>query len=431
MGIPTLIAEGDLETYLDIDPALAGRMAKWIPIAAMHLRRIKGMAWYVAVLGLHASDDLVGLAKHAEALVTLREALPHLGLRFSPAGGIVVTEWTDITGGKLEQRFANFATLEAAQRHLLEQAKLLVDGDVRIEQDKESSLITGIDGTGGFSLHAIGSAVDEAASAGKQATGDPGSSPGGRMREWKQAVPDAVLRVYLKDAYDIESVEALAAHTGRIEVRSLEVEDITGLRLAVLISELILEDLPLSSVREVETMRWLTRLEIIDVAQLATPPNVLALVNLKFFVFRGTASETDLLDIMAIQLSRNRMVLGALGCHMDLRGHTTGGETNYITPTEIGGSFGVIEATAATKTFRVEGDFVGELGAGDLVEISLGANDGTFTVAHAPTLQKDSEGDVFTDIVVEEAVVDATGYGPGFYGLEVAGCTVLYDKPTL
>ena len=148
-----------IEQYLCVSAATAAEIAKRIRIAEVYLRNLKGNTWYDDTLALPATDQARKDAEEAESLVAFYFALPHLNLRIDDDGGILLQEWTDVAGGKLQKVFAGTQTLGAVRAELLSQAKCLIYGDVTVEYGgEESTLITfvgGVSPLGGTSMSVI------------------------------------------------------------------------------------------------------------------------------------------------------------------------------------------------------------------------------------------------------------------------------------
>ena len=97
-------------------------------------------------------------AENAEALLALYYALPQLNLRLDPEGGVLSTVWTtdEVTGARTQTQFAGSERLDTLRGDLLQQAKLLVMGGVRVEygEDAESTVLDGVEsfttGGGGY-----------------------------------------------------------------------------------------------------------------------------------------------------------------------------------------------------------------------------------------------------------------------------------------
>ena len=97
-------------------------------------------------------------AENAEALLALYYALPQLNLRLDPEGGVLSTVWTtdEVTGARTQTQFAGSERLDTLRGDLLQQAKLLVMGGVRVETEEgaTSTLLDGVEsfttGGGGY-----------------------------------------------------------------------------------------------------------------------------------------------------------------------------------------------------------------------------------------------------------------------------------------
>ncbi len=151
-----------IEAYLCVSTATATEIAKRLRLAEVYLRNLKGDPWYDDLLALQAAeptDQRVLDAKEAESLVAFYFALPHLNLRIDDSGGILLQEWTDVAGGKLQKVFTTMRTIEPIRKELLSQAKCLVyDGPVIDYGDEDQTMIEGVREVGpttGLALSAI------------------------------------------------------------------------------------------------------------------------------------------------------------------------------------------------------------------------------------------------------------------------------------
>ncbi len=123
---------------------------------------LKGDPWYNDLLALEAAeptDQRVLDAEEAESLMAFYFALPHLNLRIDDSGGILLQEWTDVLGGKLQKVFTTMRTIEPIREELLSQAKcLLYDGPVIDYGDADQTRVEGVREVGpttGLALSAI------------------------------------------------------------------------------------------------------------------------------------------------------------------------------------------------------------------------------------------------------------------------------------
>lgn len=154
IGVPCIV---DL---LGVTNSVAERVVKFAPLAEAYLRNLKGDEWYDGFQAIFDTGNpalFVGdmfLVRKAESLLAMYYALPHLNIQFREDGGILSVEWTTADGVKTERRFVNMDAIAELQSHYLQQAKLLVDGDTRVEfLDTISNLVTGLE-TGSFYLGA-------------------------------------------------------------------------------------------------------------------------------------------------------------------------------------------------------------------------------------------------------------------------------------
>ena len=89
-------------------------------------------------------------AENAEALLALYYGLPQLNLQLDPDGGVLTTIWTTdpVTGARTQTQFAGSDRLQSLRADLLDQAKLLVMGGVRVERGAgvASTLLDGVEG---------------------------------------------------------------------------------------------------------------------------------------------------------------------------------------------------------------------------------------------------------------------------------------------
>jgi len=151
-----------IEASLCVSSAIATELAKRLRLAEVYLRNLKGDPWYDDLLALQAADPTdqrVLDAEEAESLVAFYFALPHLNLRIDDSGGILLQEWTDVLGGKLQKVFTTMRTIEPIRKELLSQAKcLLYDGPVIDYEDEDQTIVEGVREVGpttGLALSAI------------------------------------------------------------------------------------------------------------------------------------------------------------------------------------------------------------------------------------------------------------------------------------
>ena len=151
-----------IEATLCVTAATAAEIAKRLRLAEVYLRNLKGDTWYDDLLALQAgdpTDQAVLDAEEAESLVAFYFALPHLNLRIDDEGGILLQEWMDVAGGKLQKVFTTLRTLEPIRQELLSQAKCLVyDGPVVDYEDADQTVVEGVREVGpttGLALSAI------------------------------------------------------------------------------------------------------------------------------------------------------------------------------------------------------------------------------------------------------------------------------------
>ncbi len=151
-----------IETYLCVSSAIATEIAKRLRLAEVYLRNLKGDPWYDDLLALQATDPTdqrVLDGEEAESLVAFYFGLPHLNLRIDDSGGILLQEWTEVLGGKLQKVFTTMRTIEPIRKELLSQAKCLVyDGPVIDYGDEDQTTVEGVREVGpttGLALSAI------------------------------------------------------------------------------------------------------------------------------------------------------------------------------------------------------------------------------------------------------------------------------------
>ena len=154
-----------IETYLCVSSVIATEIAKRLRLAEVYLRNLKGGPWYDALLALQSSDptdQAVLDSEEAESLIAFYFGLPHLNLRIDDSGGILLQEWTDVLGGKLQKLFTTMRTIEPIRKELLSQAKCLVyDGPVIDYEDADQTRVEGVREVGpttGLALSAIATA---------------------------------------------------------------------------------------------------------------------------------------------------------------------------------------------------------------------------------------------------------------------------------
>lgn len=139
-----------IEQHLGVSAAVAAQVEQSCLEAGLYLIHLKGEAWYNERVGWAENNPapdadqtaLLTLARKAESLLAYYYALPLLNLRVQDTGGVAVVEWqTDAEGNRVQTAFANTESIAAVRMQILRQAKLLVQGDIRIGYDSDSPLI--------------------------------------------------------------------------------------------------------------------------------------------------------------------------------------------------------------------------------------------------------------------------------------------------
>lgn len=159
-----LVTEDAIADELGVSAEVAYRVARHLLEARAYLRELKGRPWYDAHVvsppgerprGPHSGATLRTHAERAEALLALYYALPLLNLSLADGGGVlaVVYATTPATGdapaGSTQTRFATSDDLDGLRRDLLDQARLLVGGDVAVTYSgTDSTLIESVDAYG-------------------------------------------------------------------------------------------------------------------------------------------------------------------------------------------------------------------------------------------------------------------------------------------
>ena len=151
-----------IEVYLCVSTVTATEIAKRLRLSEIYLRNLKGDPWYDDLLALQSNDptdQAVLDSEEAESLIAFYFALPHLNLRIDASGGILLQEWIDVAGGKLQKVFTTMRTIEPIREELLSQAKcLLYDGPVIDYGDADQTKVEGVREVGpttGLALSAI------------------------------------------------------------------------------------------------------------------------------------------------------------------------------------------------------------------------------------------------------------------------------------
>lgn len=141
-----------IEQHTGVSATVAARVAESCLEAGLYLVSLKGADWYNERIGWAENNPapdadqaaLLTLARKAESLLAYYYALPLLNLRVQDSGGVAVVEWeTDAENNRVQTAFASTDSIAAVRVQILRQAKLLVQGDVRIGYDSDSPLIDG------------------------------------------------------------------------------------------------------------------------------------------------------------------------------------------------------------------------------------------------------------------------------------------------